>query len=141
MVKLTKSGFFLGEYRHNLTDKNRLALPKRIRVEIEGYDLILSRGFEPCIAGFDKSRWKELAKEQLAVQFNEERGRQLRRQLFSSAVPTELDGQGRMVLPESLITWAGLKGKVGEELIVIGAGDHFEIWESNNWNAYMKRTT
>lgn len=136
MVKLSPSGFFLGEYRHNLTDKNRLALPKRIRIEIEGFEIVLSRGFEPCIAGFDKKQWEKIAQQQMALEFNEERGRKLRRQLFSSAVIVELDGQGRVVMPEQLLVWAGLKGKVGEELIVIGAGDHFEIWQEANWRTY-----
>lgn len=133
MVKLVKCGFFLGEYRHNLTDKNRLAMPKRIRIEIEGYEVILSKGFESCITGFDKSKWEKMAADQLAVQFNEDRGRKLRRQIFSTAMITELDNQGRLVLPGTLLNWANLKGKVGEEVIIIGAGDHFEIWEETNW--------
>ena len=139
MVKLTKLGQYLGEYRHNLTEKYRISLPKRIRIEIEGFDVVLTRGFEQCIAGFDKQRWQKIADEQLVIQFNEERGRELRRQLFSSAMIVELDGQGRVVLPEALLSWAGLKGKVGEELIVIGACDHFEIWQKDKWEAYTAR--
>lgn len=132
-MKITKFGFFLGEYRHNLTERNRIALPKRIRVEIEGFEVILARGFEKCIAGFDKVQWQKMAQEQVNIQFNDERGRLLRRQIFSSAMVTELDAQGRVVLPDALLNWAGLKGKVGEELLVIGAGDHFEIWNQENW--------
>ncbi len=140
MVKLVKSGFFLGEYRHSLTDKNRLALPRRIRIEIEGFEVVLARGFELCIAGFDKKQWQRIAQEQLSVQFNEEKGRQLRRQIFSTAMMTELDAQGRMVIPDGLLTWAGLNGKIGQELVVIGAGDHFEIWQEQNWQNYLMQT-
>lgn len=141
MVKLSQTGWYLGEYRHNLTEKNRLALPRRIRAEIDGTEIILSRGFEACIAGFDKAQWKKVAQEQLNVQFNEDKGRHLRRQIFSSAMIVQLDRQGRMVLPETLLSWAGLQGKVGEDLVVIGAGDHFEIWSQDNWQNYSKNTS
>ncbi len=138
MVKIVKSGFFLGEYRHALADKYRIALPRRIRAEIDGFEVILSKGFEPCIAGFDKIQWQTVAKQQIATQFNEDKGRQLRRQVFSSAVIMELDGQGRLVLPESLVKWAGLSDKLGKEVVVIGAGDHFEIWTEENWRKYSQ---
>lgn len=138
-MKITRTGFFLGEYRHNLTDKNRLALPKRIRVEIESTEVILARGFEACIAGFDRTHWQKMATEQLNMHFNDEKGRSLRRQIFSSAMVAEVDSQGRVIVPDALLTWAGLRGKIGEELLVIGAGDHFEIWTTENWNKYFKQ--
>jgi MraZ protein len=138
MVRVTKLGLFLGEYHHNLTEKNRIALPKRIRVEIEGFEVVLSRGAEACIEGFDKSQWKELVRQQLAIPFHEEEGRRVRRRIFSSAMIVEVDSQGRVVLPDPLLSWSGLKGKVGEEVVVIGVGDHFEIWESGNWNKRLK---
>lgn len=139
MVKVTRIGMYLGEYRHNLTEKNRVALPKRIRVEIDEAEVILTKGFEACIAGFDKKRWQQITNQQLATQFSEDKGRILRRQLFSSAMVVEVDSQGRIVLPDLLLKWAGLIGKVGEELVIIGAGDHFEIWNNQNWQDYQKQ--
>jgi len=136
---VTRIGMYLGEYRHNLTEKNRVALPKRIRVEIDA-EVILTKGFEACIAGFDKKRWQQITDQQLmTTQFSEDKGRILRRQLFSSAMVVEVDGQGRVVLPDVLLKWAGLIGKVGEELVIIGAGDHFEIWNNQNWQDYQKQ--
>ena len=37
---------FLGEYQPNLTDGSRLALPKKLREQILGDEIVLSRGFE-----------------------------------------------------------------------------------------------
>lgn len=133
MVKVSKLGLFVGEFRHNLTERNRLALPKRIRVEVDGFEVVLSRGFERYIAGFDRLQWQQMVKQELSIPFHESRGRELRRQIFSSVMIVELDSQGRVVLPEPLLAWAGLKGKVGEPLVIIGAGDHFEIWEETAW--------
>ena len=45
---------FLGEYQPNLTDGSRLALPKKLREQILGDEVVLSRGFEKCIFVYDK---------------------------------------------------------------------------------------
>jgi len=42
-----------------------------------------------------------------------------------------LDAQGRVVLPKSLLTYSGLQEESGAMLI--GAGDHFEIWDKDSW--------
>lgn len=138
MVKIAKSGLFLGEYRHRLDEKNRIALPKRLRVEIDGFEIVLAKGFEACIAGFAKDTWQEMAKEQLAMPFYDEVGRKLRRQLFSQAVILELDGQGRMVLPDHLLKIAELDKNMGQEIVVVGVGDHFELWQETNWKTYQE---
>ena len=126
---------FLGEYQHGLTKGKRLALPKKIRAQITGTEVILSKGFEPCINGFDKPLWEETAKQPLAIPLYEERGRSLRRQMFAAAQVVEIDKQGRIILPDSLASWAGIK----DEIIVVGVGDHFEIWESKKWDEYLKK--
>lgn len=133
MVNIGRLGYFTGKYRHNLTERNRLALPKRFRVEIDGAEVVLSRGNESCIEGFDKGQWQEMVKVHLTIPFTEEKGREIRRRVFSSAMVVELDAQGRIVLPEPLLARAGLKGKAGEPVVIVGVGDHFEIWEESQW--------
>ena len=134
MVKIVQTGLFLGTYSHRLTGGNRLALPKKIRAEISGDEIILAAGFESCVAGFDRKKWEEITKEQLGIPLYENKGRVLRRQLFANAMILKVDGQGRVVLPQNLASMAGIKEKV----TVIGAGDHFEIWDSKKWQEYSK---
>jgi MraZ protein len=126
---------FLGEYKHSLTTGKRLALPKKIREQIKGDEVVLAKGFEPCIFGFDRQTWDEAAKQELLVPISESRGREIRRQMFAGAQVVDIDVQGRVVLPDPLISWAGIKG----EMTVIGAGDHFEIWEEGKWSQYLKK--
>ena len=139
MVKMSRVGYYLGEYRHNLTAQNRLALPKRFRFEIEGTEIVVARGDGNWIEGFAVEKWKQVVQQFLTVPFTEAEGRNLRRRVFASAMLVELDAQGRIVIPDPLLTWAGLKGKVGEELVVLGVGDHFEIWEKNQFEAQEVR--
>jgi len=126
---------FLGEYKHNLTKGNRLALPSKIRNAITGNELVLAKGFEPCILGYQKATWEEMSKMEMAKPVSEREARQIRRQLFAGAVLLEIDQQGRMVVPKGLLDYAGIKN----EAIVIGAGDHFEIWEGKTWQDYLAK--
>lgn len=125
---------FLGEYQTKFTGKGRVILPKKLREEIKGNQIILSRGFEGCIFGFDIKAWKKEAEKQLEISATEERARYLRRYLFASSVPVELDSQGRFTVPSALLTYA----KAGEEAVIIGAGDHFEVWNNKFWKKHLK---
>lgn len=127
---------FLGEYKHNLTKGNRLALPSKIRGEIDVQEIVLARGFEACILAYQKSTWEEMSKVELAKPVSEEEARKIRRQLFSGAILIEIDQQGRIVMPKNLLDHAKIKTTV----IVIGAGDHFEIWEESSWQKYKEES-
>lgn len=123
----------LGESQPNFTGKGRIALPKKMREELQGVEVVLLKGFEPCIFGYQKSVWEEQSKKQLEISVSDGSARDLRRYLFSGASVVALDGQGRFVIPESLIKYAG----IGESVTIIGAGDHFEIWDSKAWSQYL----
>lgn len=125
---------FLGEYRGKFSGKGRVILPKKLRDEIQGNEIILSRGFEGCIWGFDQKIWKTEAEKQLEISATEERARYLRRYLFSGSESVELDSQGRFVIPSALLDYASVK----EEVVIIGTGDHFEIWNNSNWKKHLK---
>ena len=50
--------------------------------------------------------------------------------MFAQAEEVDLDSQGRFVLNGNLKNYAGLEAG---EITIIGAGDHFEIWDKNEW--------
>ncbi len=124
---------FLGEYRQNFSGKGRIVLPKLMR-QMVGGKVILSRGFEGCIWGFSEKGFEKEAKAQLEISSTEERARMIRRYLFSASVSAELDAQGRFVIPSTLLTYA----KAGREVVIIGAGDHFEVWNKSKWMKHLK---
>ena len=126
---------FLGSFEPNLMDKGRIALPKKIREELGSARLILTIGFEKCIFGFAEKTWEEVTKPELSRPlFSDKEGRDLRRKMYSEAVNVELDGQGRCVIPKSMLDFAEIK----QQLVVIGTGDHFEIWNKNGWEEYRR---
>lgn len=120
---------FLGEYDHSLDDRGRVTLPRKIRQEITDREVVLSRGFDTCIFGFDRNSWEAEATKQLTASVTEEKGRELRRYFFAAAEKTEIDKLGRILLPAQLKEYASIRSDV----VIIGAGDHFEIWDKEQW--------
>ncbi len=125
---------FYGEYSVSFTAPGRIILPKKLRELLKGNTFILSKGFDFCLAGYDKEDWEQKAKTLLDVSLLERENLEKRRFLFSSAVYLDIDDQGRFVMPRNLMIHAGFKNKV----LIIGVGDHFEIWKQEKWEKYNK---
>ena len=128
---------FLGEYQPNLTDGSRLALPKKLREQILGDEVVLSRGFEKCIFVYDKQDWLNESQKQIDNPITDSKTRDLRRYMFAAATDSKLDTQGRIIVPGNLLSYAGIE----KEITVIGAGDHIEIWNTQNWNEYFENVS
>lgn len=126
---------FFGNYQHALDDRGRISLPKKIRQEIESREVILVKGFEVCIFGYEKKTWEEGSREELKNPISDKKSRDLRRYIFSGAEAVDIDKIGRILLPFLHKDYAKIKNNV----IIIGAGDHFEIWDEKNWNEYLSR--
>jgi MraZ protein len=86
---------------------------------------------DSCLAIFPNQAWQRLADRVGEQRYADAGARAFSRFLFSGAFEVELDGQGRIVLPAGLRTFAGLKG----EAVVVGALDHIELWEPGRWDA------
>ncbi len=126
---------FLGTYHAKFTGKNRIVLPKKLRRGLKGQsEVILTRGLDGCIWGFSKTDWEKEARRQLQIPVTDSQGRFLRRNLFSEAEDGWLDSQGRFIIPANLLEFAGIK----EEVALIGAGDHFEIWNPKKWKKMLE---
>jgi len=125
---------FLGEYQPNLTDGSRLALPKKLREQILGDEVVLSRGFEKCIFVYDKQDWLNESLKQIDNPITDSKTRDLRRYMFAGATDSKIDSQGRIVIPTNLQSYATLQ----KGITVIGAGDHIEIWDTECWNQYFE---
>ena len=123
---------FLGEYDHALDERGRITLPRKIRQELEEREVVLSRGFDTCIFGFDKESWEKQATKQLEAPVTDEKARAIRRYMFAGAEKVEVDKLGRILMPALLKEYA----RIGKDVKVIGAGDHFEIWDAASWATY-----
>lgn len=103
-------------------------MPAKFRPRLaEGF--VITRGFEQCLTIFPMPEWQTLADNLARFPVTDQKARSLRRVLFAQAADTELDRQGRMLIPEYLREAAGL----GADVIVAGMDGYIEIWDVERW--------
>ena len=124
---------FTGEYRHAVDEKGRIAVPARFRPQLAG-GCVVARWLDTCLAIFPMAAWEELAAKVGSLPMTDPNARLLQRQLFAGAFETELDGQGRLLVPQGLRAYAGLEA----EAMVLGSREHAEIWAPARWEAYSE---
>jgi MraZ protein len=118
----------LGEHEHTLDDKNRLTLPAKLREQL-GERVVVSRGLDGCLYVYSDAEWARLAERVGSLDPFSREARTMQRWFFASGSDAELDKQGRMVIPATLLKNAG----IGREVTVAGVYDHLEIWDRASW--------
>ena len=119
----------LGAHEHTIDDKNRLTLPAKFRQAFAD-GVVVTRGLDGCLYAYRRPDWARLVESRLAeVDPLRAEGRRLERFFYSGATETELDKQGRVMIPAPLLEHAAL----GRDVVVAGTGDHLEIWDRDAW--------
>ena len=119
----------IGQYKSKLTDKERIAVPKKIR-EVLGEELIIAKWYESCLVLVSYDTWQGLVKRLTGgSELVTAPVRDIDRFIMGSAFEIKLDSQGRFVLPEALRLYSG----ISEEVTFVGLGDRVEIWPSGKW--------
>ncbi len=121
----------IGEYKHNLDAKKRLSIPSKFRKEL-GEGAVITRGLDNCLFVFPQSAWAKLAERLGNMPIVQQDSRSFARLLLSGAVEVEFDSLGRILVPEYLKSYAGLK-KIA---VVAGLYTRLEIWDEEKWENY-----
>jgi MraZ protein len=124
-----------GTYPRTLDDKKRLALPKRLRDSVgDQAQLFVAPGQDQCLWIYDHERLERLAEKLDQTPATDAEARVFRRLFFAQMEAVELDGSGRMLIPERLVQFAGLT----HEVVLLGVRDHLELWDAQRWQTYMQ---
>jgi MraZ protein len=126
---------FIGEYKHNLDDKGRLAIPAKFRSLLKK-EAVVTKGLDNCLMLYSKAEFEVIAKKFAALPMSQSRARAFARHMLAGAMAVEFDNQGRITLPEYLRSFSNLKKNV----IVAGLYDHLEIWNELSWNKYKSES-
>ena len=123
----------LGQHRYQLDAKGRIALPARFREVFES-GVYLTLGQDGCLYVFPQDEWQRRSDEVRARPLTGQSARDYARMFFGNAERMDLDGQGRLTIPQRL------RGRVGleREAVVIGVYDHLQVWASPAWDAYER---
>ncbi|MGA7732764.1 MAG: division/cell wall cluster transcriptional repressor MraZ [Chloroflexia bacterium] len=119
---------FLGRFEHSMDNKGRVAVPARFRDRLSG-ELILTRGNDRCLYLFTQEAFEPLAAKLEALPTGDVDARNLRRAIYASAEPVEIDKQGRIIIADHLRQYASITGDVS----IIGVGSYIEIWNTESW--------
>lgn len=131
---VTASNVFIGEYKHSIDDKGRLAIPAKFRKQLSK-GAVVTRGLDTSLFLFPKEEWGKLAEKLASLPLGQSNSRAFARLMLAGAMDVTLDKQGRVVLPEYLRDYASLEKKT----IVAGLYNRLEIWSEDKWNAYKKK--
>lgn len=118
-----------GEYPYAVDDKGRVIIPPQFRTFVED-GMIITRGLERCLYIFPTRRWDELEEKLENLPVTDTDSRKFTRYFYSGASKVKLDGAGRITLPSTLRTFAGLNGSV----MIAGTPNHLEVWDEDLWS-------
>ncbi|MBI4692200.1 MAG: division/cell wall cluster transcriptional repressor MraZ [Candidatus Terrybacteria bacterium] len=124
----------IGEYKHSLDPKKRVAIPAKFRKEI-GEKAVVTRGLDQCLFVYPMSEWEKVAEKLSELPTGSADTRNFVRLFLSGATDVEIDALGRILIPDYLKQFAGLKEKV----VIVGVHKRLEIWNEENWENYRQR--
>ena len=129
---------FVGEFSHAIDEKNRLVLPAKFRAFItdpedkKGFFIVASpTPAEHCLRLYTMSGWKQVAAK-LREEANKVKDPARYLRFFASRGEFgSLDSQNRLVVPQKLMDYAGLK----KDVLMVGNVDWIEVWNVGEYRA------
>ena len=120
---------FRGHYEHSLDAKHRLSIPAKFRAAFSS-GVVLAKDSDACISVWTAATHESTVERALAGKnpFSPEY-KQLQRYFQGNAFDVDLDASGRVTLPPPLLAHAG----IDKEVVVVGVGDHLEVWGKERW--------
>ncbi|MEK7629536.1 MAG: division/cell wall cluster transcriptional repressor MraZ [Patescibacteria group bacterium] len=126
---------FIGEYRHTIDAKRRLAVPAKFRKKI-GEVAVLTKSLDNSLVLYPMKEWEELASKLSKLPVGQAGTRSFVRTMLAGATDVEIDSLGRVLIPDYLKDFASLKKNV----VIAGLFNRLEIWDEENWNEYKKNS-
>ena len=118
---------FVSKFINKIDKKGRISLPSIFRGALpkdHKNEIILSKSLRNnFIDGLSVDRVNEIAKRINDLDFFSEEHEDFTTSIFSEMLPTNLDKEGRFLIPEKLKTFAYIK----DEVAFIGQGYYFQI--------------
>ncbi|MEO6731500.1 MAG: division/cell wall cluster transcriptional repressor MraZ [Ferruginibacter sp.] len=128
---------FLGEYEVTMDAKGRFLLPvalKKQLAEESANQFVINRGIETCLTLYPMQSWEPIYSQVSKLNEFDPKVRQFRRYFLNGATNLELDSAGRLLLPKSLIDYAGLV----KDIVLVSAVDKIEIWDKINYTKFFE---
>ena len=116
----------MGKFTHNLDAKNRLFIPAKHREQL-GETFVITRNVDKCLSVFSMEEWIKYTDK--LEQLPSTQAREIARFIYSNAAEVQPDGQGRVLIPADLLSYAGVQ----KSAVIVGMGRRAEIWAEEIW--------
>ena len=126
---------FIGEYSYSIDDKKRLATPVKLR-QLLGKKAVITKGLDNCLSLYPVKEWSNLVEKISKLPLSGADARGFSRLMLTGAMEVNLDNLGRILVPDFLKEYAGLKKKV----VIVGVSTRIEIWDEATWDTYRSKT-
>ncbi len=120
---------FAGSEQHALDHKGRLIVPARFRERLGPQFVLTITPPDPCLALYPSATWVEFCERLESVPVKDEAYRRFIRYLFAHSEEVACDGQGRMLVPALLRSYAGIERSV----VSVGLLTRVEIWAKERY--------
>ncbi len=126
---------FRGVSSVNLDAKGRLAIPSRYRERIgvlSDNALVLTVSpLDPCLWLYPLPEWEAVEAKLKNLSDFDRQSRRTKQMMRGYATDMELDGQGRILVPNTMREYAGLD----KQVMIFGQDNKFEIWAEDAWTS------
>jgi MraZ protein len=134
-----EAGVFRGVQHINMDAKGRLAMPARQREPLlsasAGQVVITIDTQAACLVIYPLPEWERLEKDIQDLPTLNPAIKRFQRLVLGYATDMELDGNGRLLLPQSLRDHA----KLDKRVVLVGQGNKMELWSEELWLAERDR--
>ncbi|ALZ88159.1 division/cell wall cluster transcriptional repressor MraZ [Aerococcus urinaeequi] len=120
----------MGEFQHNIDAKGRIIIPAKLREDL-GAKFVITRGLDGCVFGYPLENWEKIQEKLKQLPLAKKEARAFTRFFYSAAAEAEIDKQGRINIPSTLVDYANLE----KECLVLGVSDRIEIWSKTKWES------
>ncbi len=116
-----------------LDDKNRVSLPRQFRAAL-GKKIVMTRGLDNCLFVYPKKSFEKVVAKLDEMSFAQADKRGFSRFILSGAVEIDIDGAGRVLIPEYQRAFA----KLSKNVVFAGVSDRVEVWDAGAWKQYKE---
>lgn len=117
----------IGEFECKIDEKGRLIIPAALKKQLppEAEDkFVINRGFEKCLVLYPRNEWKIISDEINQLNLYNKKNRDFVRYFFRGATELALDNNGRILVPKSLLDYAG----INKDIVLFAYSNRIEMW-------------
>ena len=127
---------YIGEFHCTVDPKGRFMLPGGLKKQVPAREqkfFVIHRGIEKHLIIYTKKEWERTTAEINELNLYVKQNREFIRKFNRGATEMELDGTNRLLLPKTLMDYAG----IDKDIVLFAYGSRIEVWSAKEYNKML----